>query len=121
MSADSSDVYINLVTMNSRQRMVSVHPATSAFEIEGKDFKEPGTGLLMIRPWGSHNLAMIIAGVDDQGLEIAARLFPKRTGLLVPDWGKKGGYSRLQRENDENVCKLTIMLILLPISSISLS
>ncbi|KAF9301493.1 hypothetical protein BGZ74_006630 [Mortierella antarctica] len=66
--------------------MVSVHPATSAFEIEGKDFKEPGTGLLMIRPWGSHNLAMIIAGVDDQGLETAARLFPKRTGLLVPDW-----------------------------------
>ncbi|KAG0022996.1 hypothetical protein BGZ81_008289 [Podila clonocystis] len=74
------------VTMNRRQSMVSVHPATSAFEIESKDFKEPGTGLLMIRPWGSRNLAMIIAGVDEQGLETAARLFPKRTGLLVPDW-----------------------------------
>ncbi|KAF9309997.1 hypothetical protein BG003_009056 [Podila horticola] len=74
------------VTMDSRQHVVSVHPATSSFEVEGKDFKEPGTGLLMIRPWGSHNLALIIAGVDEQGLETAARLFPRRTGLLVPDW-----------------------------------
>lgn len=75
--------------MHSRLGVVSIHPETSAFEIEGRDFKEPGTGLLMTRPWGSRNLAVIIAGIDAQGLETAARLFPKRTGLLVPDWGKK--------------------------------
>ncbi|KFH61907.1 hypothetical protein MVEG_12241 [Podila verticillata NRRL 6337] len=74
------------VTMHSRLGVVSVHPEASAFEIEGRDFKEPGTGLLMTRPWGSRNLAVIIAGIDAQGLETAARLFPKRTGLLVPDW-----------------------------------
>ncbi|KAF9277071.1 hypothetical protein BGZ68_009541 [Mortierella alpina] len=50
------------------------------------EYCQPGTGLLMIRPWGTRNLAMVIAGLDVQGLETAARLFPKRTGLLVPDW-----------------------------------
>ncbi|KAG0272147.1 hypothetical protein BGZ95_012110 [Linnemannia exigua] len=53
---------------------------------EGQDYRHPGTGLLMIRPWGPSNLAMVIAGLDPEGLETAARLFPKRTGLLVPDW-----------------------------------
>lgn len=52
------------------------------------EFREPGTGLLQIRPWGASHLVMEIAGLDVQGLEMAARLFPKRTGLLVPDWSK---------------------------------
>ncbi|KAF9168700.1 hypothetical protein DFQ26_002600 [Actinomortierella ambigua] len=50
------------------------------------EFSQSGTGLLMLRPLGSSGLALIIAGLDVKGLEGAARLFPKRTGLLVPDW-----------------------------------
>ncbi|KAG0226718.1 hypothetical protein BGW41_004100 [Actinomortierella wolfii] len=56
-------------------------------EIESETrFTQPGTGLLMLRPLGHTRLALIIAGVDVKGMEGAARLFPKRTGLLVPDW-----------------------------------
>lgn len=50
------------------------------------EFRGPGIGLLQIRPWGASHLLMRIVGLDVQGLETAARLFPKRTGLLVPDW-----------------------------------
>ncbi|KAG0012671.1 hypothetical protein BGZ80_011595 [Entomortierella chlamydospora] len=75
------------VTIDSQDGQVSIHPnAEIATPIE---FRKPGTGLLMIRPWGPSNLAMVIAGLDARGLETAARLFPKRTGLLVPDWVMK--------------------------------
>ncbi|KAF8948106.1 hypothetical protein BGZ47_006514 [Haplosporangium gracile] len=67
------------VTIDTEEGVVSIHPT-------GQDFEQPGTGLLMIRPWGPSNLAMMIAGLDPQGLETAARLLPKRTGMLVPDW-----------------------------------
>lgn len=67
--------------------IVKSHGGLSGAEEETETvFEEPGTGLLMIRPWGLSNLAMVIAGLDAQGLEMASRLFPKRTGLLVPDW-----------------------------------
>ncbi|KAF9107795.1 hypothetical protein BGX29_004854 [Mortierella sp. GBA35] len=71
------------VIIDSQEGMVSIHPESSH---SGEEYQQPGVGLLMIRPWGPSNLAMVIAGVDPQGLEIAARLFPKRTGMLVPDW-----------------------------------
>ncbi|KAG0364479.1 hypothetical protein BGZ54_007449 [Gamsiella multidivaricata] len=74
------------VTIDSQSGVVSILPKSEI--ASSNEFREPGTGLLMIRPWGSSNLAMVIAGLDVQGLETAARLFPKRTGLLVPDWGK---------------------------------
>ncbi|KAF9124931.1 hypothetical protein BGW39_007787 [Mortierella sp. 14UC] len=73
------------VTINSQSGTISIHPDTDS-EYGSQDYQQPGTGLLMIRPWGPSNLAMIIAGLDPQGLETAARLFPKRTGMLVPDW-----------------------------------
>ncbi|KAF9417419.1 hypothetical protein BGZ94_009971, partial [Podila epigama] len=76
------------VVLDSRQGTVTIYPkgASQFPEMEAKEFKEPGTGLLMLRPLGSRHLALVIAGVDPQGMESASRLFPKRTGLLVPDW-----------------------------------
>lgn len=71
----------HVVTIDTEEGIVSIHSTD-------QDFHQPGTGLLMIRPWGPSNLAMVIAGLDPQGLETAARLFPKRTGMLVPDWSK---------------------------------
>lgn len=29
---------------------------------------------------------MILAGTDEKGLDQVTRLFPKRTGVPVPDW-----------------------------------
>ncbi|KAF9896967.1 hypothetical protein BX616_006414, partial [Lobosporangium transversale] len=73
------------VTIEAQRGCVSIDPRPETAAVPS-EFCGPGIGLLMIRPWGSSNLAMVIAGVDSQGLETAARLFPKRTGLLVPDW-----------------------------------
>ena len=74
--------------MDTTTGSVVVHPhGPHGADLETEaSFHEPGTGLLMIRPWGSSSLAMMIAGLDAQGMETASRLFPKRTGLLVPDW-----------------------------------
>ncbi|KAG9321131.1 hypothetical protein KVV02_005257 [Mortierella alpina] len=72
------------VAINSQEGLVVVQPGSDP--VVETEYRQPGTGLLMIRPWGTHNLAMVIAGLDVQGVETAARLFPKRTGLLVPDW-----------------------------------
>ncbi|KAG0197352.1 hypothetical protein BGX28_009156 [Mortierella sp. GBA30] len=73
------------VIIDSQEGVVSIQPRSD--NAEEVDFRLPGTGLLMIRPWGPSHLAMLIAGIDDRGMETAARLFPKRTGLMVPDWG----------------------------------
>ncbi|KAF9396453.1 hypothetical protein BGX21_009527, partial [Mortierella sp. AD011] len=75
------------VMIDSQDGYVSIHASTEI--TTPTEFREPGTGLLMIRPWGPSNLAMVIAGLDARGLDTAARLFPKRTGLLVPDWVMK--------------------------------
>ncbi|KAF9103079.1 hypothetical protein BGX27_010744 [Mortierella sp. AM989] len=72
------------VRIDSQEGYVSIDP--KADMASSAEFRKPGTGLLMIRPWGPSNLAMMIAGLDARGLETAARLFPKRTGLLMPDW-----------------------------------
>ncbi|KAF9985719.1 hypothetical protein BGZ75_002647 [Mortierella antarctica] len=74
------------VTIDSQEGLVLIQPGSDP--VVETEYRQPGTGLLMIRPWGTHNLAMVIAGLDVQGVETAARLFPKRTGLLVPDWGE---------------------------------
>ncbi|KAF9182279.1 hypothetical protein BGZ51_004832 [Haplosporangium sp. Z 767] len=72
------------VSIDTQRGWVTVEPKSdNAFE---SVFRQHGTGLLMLRPWGPSNLAMIIAGLDQQGMETAAWLFPKRTGLLIPDW-----------------------------------
>ncbi|KAK3839610.1 MAG: hypothetical protein J3R72DRAFT_492567 [Linnemannia gamsii] len=73
------------ITIDTQLGTVSIQADTDS-DSEGQDHHLPGTGLIMIRPWGPSNLAMVIAGLDPEGLETAARLFPKRTGLLVPDW-----------------------------------
>ncbi|KAI1288890.1 hypothetical protein EDD11_009566, partial [Mortierella claussenii] len=72
------------VTIDTQAGYVSIDPRSEL--AASAEFRDAGTGLLMIRPWGESHLAMVIAGLDAQGLENAARLFPKRTGLLVPDW-----------------------------------
>ena len=49
----------HVVTIDTEKGTVSIHPTD-------QDFHQPGTGLLMIRPWGPSNLAMVIAGLDLQ-------------------------------------------------------
>ncbi|RUS26818.1 hypothetical protein BC938DRAFT_484077 [Jimgerdemannia flammicorona] len=45
-------------------------------------------GIVFLHPWKSDHLALVIAGVDNDGLHQAVRLLPKRTGVMVPDWSE---------------------------------
>ncbi|KAF9977868.1 hypothetical protein BGZ73_004623 [Actinomortierella ambigua] len=78
------------VNVDRKAGKVTIHPSVgldTEVEIQtDTEFSQNGTGLLMLRPLGDSRLALIISGLDEKGLEGAARLFPKRTGLLVPDW-----------------------------------
>ncbi|RUS24106.1 hypothetical protein BC938DRAFT_474122, partial [Jimgerdemannia flammicorona] len=52
--------------------------------------KRGSSGIIFLHPWKSDHLALVIAGLDDDGLRQAARLLPKRTGMMVPDWDRGG-------------------------------
>ncbi|RUP44619.1 hypothetical protein BC936DRAFT_149213, partial [Jimgerdemannia flammicorona] len=54
--------------------------------IGDREYSDPKTGIIFLHPWKSDHLALVIAGLDDDGLRQAARLLPKRTGMMVPDW-----------------------------------
>ncbi|KAG9297457.1 hypothetical protein G9A89_020858 [Geosiphon pyriformis] len=56
-----------------------------SYKISNKHYQEKGTGILFLHPFNGQ-LALIIAGIDSKGLDIAAKLFPKRTGVPIPDW-----------------------------------
>ncbi|RUS17630.1 hypothetical protein BC937DRAFT_89702 [Endogone sp. FLAS-F59071] len=43
-------------------------------------------GVFFLHPWKSDHIALVIAGVDNDGLRQAGWLLPKRTGMMVPDW-----------------------------------
>lgn len=46
------------------------------------------SGIITLHPHPTTptSLACIVAGNDELGLELAARLLPLRTGVSVPDW-----------------------------------
>ncbi|KAG2175352.1 hypothetical protein INT44_007840 [Umbelopsis vinacea] len=49
----------------------------------------PGTGIIFHQPWQQRHMAIVIAGIDGSGFSSAAQLLPKRTGMVVSDWGKR--------------------------------
>ncbi|WVQ72559.1 hypothetical protein IAR50_002116 [Cryptococcus sp. DSM 104548] len=57
-----------------------------------------GAGIIALHPHPTHpkSLSVLIAGNDELGLELAAKLFPLRTGVPIPDWVITGPRSRWQ-------------------------
>lgn len=39
-----------------------------------------------MQPCSNGDMAIIISGVDLTGFDLAWRLLPKRTGMMVPEW-----------------------------------
>ncbi|CEH16659.1 hypothetical protein CBOM_06587 [Ceraceosorus bombacis] len=77
--------------------MFSQNPSPITFLNDGqvrvrdRTFADPSTGLLMLQPHPvthqrSQDLALLLCGNDASGIERAAKLFPVRTGLSVPEW-----------------------------------
>ncbi|OWZ69635.1 hypothetical protein AYX14_04968 [Cryptococcus neoformans] len=60
-----------------------------------------GAGVIALHPHPTHSgsLSLLIAGNDELGLELAARLFPIRTGVPLPDWAIVCPRSRWQGAN----------------------
>ncbi|ESK87531.1 transmembrane protein [Moniliophthora roreri MCA 2997] len=54
----------------------------------GGNLDEPGLGLLFLHPHptNQNGKMLLMQSTDETGLERAARLFPIRTGIAVPDW-----------------------------------
>ncbi|ODO08851.1 hypothetical protein L198_00585 [Cryptococcus wingfieldii CBS 7118] len=57
-----------------------------------------GAGIIALHPHPTHpkSLSVLLAGNDELGLELAARLFPLRTGVPIPDWVLTGPRSKWQ-------------------------
>ncbi|KII88901.1 hypothetical protein PLICRDRAFT_175154 [Plicaturopsis crispa FD-325 SS-3] len=70
------------------------HPRTpfslrdSTLTLRRRQFDKPSTAILFLHPHPTNpgGNALFLSGTDDAGLEKAARLFPIRTGVTVPDW-----------------------------------
>ncbi|KAI8334605.1 hypothetical protein BC941DRAFT_472538 [Chlamydoabsidia padenii] len=66
---------------------VDIEIDKSSIQIGSRRFDDPGTGILFVCPGSSSNeMAIVISGLDFEGLELACQLLPRRTGLLVPEW-----------------------------------
>ncbi|PWN44852.1 hypothetical protein IE81DRAFT_240762 [Ceraceosorus guamensis] len=79
------------------EHMLNQNPSPITFlnsgqlRVRDRTFADPSTGLLMLQPHPvthqrSENLALLLYGNDASGIERAAKLFPVRTGLSVPEW-----------------------------------
>jgi len=57
-------------------------------KLNGRSIVKPGLGIVFLHPHPTSGTAnmLFISGTDAYGLERAARLFPVRTGIAVPDW-----------------------------------
>ncbi|KDQ06009.1 hypothetical protein BOTBODRAFT_60799 [Botryobasidium botryosum FD-172 SS1] len=62
-------------------RAFAFNAATGSFELRGRAFSDPGTGILFM-----HDSHLIIHATDLEGYERALRLFPLRTGVPNPEW-----------------------------------
>jgi hypothetical protein len=58
------------------------------FNIAGHRYSAKGTGIIFHQPWRQRHMAIVIAGIDEDGFSTATQLIPKRTGIMVSDWGK---------------------------------
>jgi hypothetical protein len=61
----------------------TIKPAKEVYE------SQAGIISLLAHPT-SAGLALVIAGNSDEGTQAAARLFPLRTGVPIPDWAVVG-------------------------------
>ncbi|KAK4687850.1 hypothetical protein P7C73_g2265, partial [Tremellales sp. Uapishka_1] len=74
--------------MVAQKRIPVEFPTKGVMTIGDRLVYEGGTGIMSLHPHPTSptSLSALIVGLDDEGLESTARLFPLRTGVPVPDW-----------------------------------
>ncbi|CAO3591357.1 unnamed protein product [Absidia cylindrospora] len=73
--------------LNLEENHVDIELEKSRIQVGSRHFDGPGTGILFLCPGSSTNeLAVVVSGLDFEGLELACQLLPRRTGMLVPEW-----------------------------------
>jgi hypothetical protein len=70
--------------------------SSSEIKVGGYRYTSTGTGIIFHQPWRQRHMAIVIAGIDGSGFSSAAQLLPKRTGMVVSDWGKRFSVSMLR-------------------------
>ncbi|OZJ04129.1 hypothetical protein BZG36_02819 [Bifiguratus adelaidae] len=78
---------INSATRALARLAGDVEITSEHIKVNNKRYHGPGIGIVSLHPWDDDRLALIIAGTDRDGIDIAAQVIPKRTGMLVPDYG----------------------------------
>ncbi|KAI8092831.1 uncharacterized protein BX664DRAFT_328258 [Halteromyces radiatus] len=58
----------------------------SAIQVGSRYFDRPGSGILFLSPGSLNEMAIVISGLDLEGLQLACQLLPRRTGMLIPEW-----------------------------------
>ncbi|PVG01691.1 hypothetical protein CPB86DRAFT_698784 [Serendipita vermifera] len=78
---------------NFGQYILSGNPSPVRFTQDGwklasRSYESPGLGAMFLHshPFCSTALSLFMAYTDEQGLERIFRLFPLRTGVMVPEW-----------------------------------
>ncbi|KAI8071088.1 hypothetical protein BC940DRAFT_295251 [Gongronella butleri] len=65
---------------------IRIQAGKHSLTVGTNQYYDPGTGAMFLCPGGGNELALMIYGVDVQGLQLASQLIPKRTGMLMPEW-----------------------------------
>jgi hypothetical protein len=91
LGMEDENVYLQSVEASrSLMRPFPITTKTGAIYVNdtmaGHTYRGNGVGAIYLHPLRRSRLLMVICGVDQKGLELAAKLFPYRTGVGQPDW-----------------------------------
>ncbi|CAO3624683.1 unnamed protein product [Cunninghamella echinulata] len=76
---------LNQLLKNESSVDVKLEPTT--ISVGNKKFSSPGSGIIFMCPGNNLNeIAVVLSGLDLNGLKTCSYLFPKRTDHLLPEW-----------------------------------
>ncbi|CAO3644815.1 unnamed protein product [Cunninghamella blakesleeana] len=71
------------------ENSVDIKLERTSITVGSKKFTSPGSGIIFMCPGNNLNeIAVVISGLDLNGLKACSYLFPKRTDHLLPEWSK---------------------------------
>ncbi|KAG2176323.1 hypothetical protein INT43_005557, partial [Umbelopsis isabellina] len=75
-----------LTSMFLRDSLSDISITKQELRVGGHIYSTRGSGIIFHQLWRQYHMAIIIAGIDQEGFTSAVQLMPKRTGLIISDW-----------------------------------